>query len=211
MLILGAKGHAKEILGVLNLNTHTKDILFFDDISSDLPELLFNKYKILRTIEEVNTLLKNNKDFILGTGSCKVRALLYDKFILLGGNPFSAIASNASIGSENVYLGKGINIMQFAFISNEVSIGDGTLINTRSNIHHDVVIGKFCEICPSVVITGGVEIGDSTFIGSGSIILPKIKIGSQVTIGAGSVVTKNIPDNTTVYGNPARIIKDAKK
>ena len=34
-----------------------------------------------------------------------------------------------------------------------------------------------------------------------------IKIGNNVVIGAGSVVTKSVPDNCTVVGNPARIIR----
>jgi len=44
-------------------------------------------------------------------------------------------------------------------------------------------------------------------IGANSTILPGIKIGENVTIGAGSVVTKDVPKNSLVYGNPARIIK----
>jgi acetyltransferase-like isoleucine patch superfamily enzyme len=47
-------------------------------------------------------------------------------------------------------------------------------------------------------------IGNGVRIGSNSTILP-VKIGDNVIIGAGSVVTKDIPDNVTVYGNPARI------
>jgi maltose O-acetyltransferase len=47
-------------------------------------------------------------------------------------------------------------------------------------------------------------VGDRVRIGSNSTILP-VNIGNNVIIGAGSVVTKDIPDNVTVYGNPARI------
>lgn len=54
--------------------------------------------------------------------------------------------------------------------------------------------------------SGCIEIMDNVFIGSNSIILPNIKIGSNVIIGAGSVITKDIPDNSVVAGNPARII-----
>tara|TARA_B100000989_G_C19532516_1_gene470904 strand:+ start:5749 stop:6228 length:480 start_codon:yes stop_codon:yes gene_type:complete len=50
-------------------------------------------------------------------------------------------------------------------------------------------------------------IGKNCFIAINSIILPGVKIGDSVVVGAGSVVTKNIPSNSVVAGNPARIIR----
>lgn len=50
-------------------------------------------------------------------------------------------------------------------------------------------------------------IGDDVTICCGAIIVGGVKIGNNVIVGAGSVVTKNIPDNCTVVGNPARIVK----
>lgn len=51
-------------------------------------------------------------------------------------------------------------------------------------------------------------IGNNVIVGINSIILPGIKIGNHVVIGAGSVVTNDVPDNTIVAGNPARIIRE---
>ena len=48
------------------------------------------------------------------------------------------------------------------------------------------------------------RVGENVRIGSNATILPVV-IGDNVIIGAGAVVTKNIPDNSTVYGNPAKI------
>lgn len=50
-------------------------------------------------------------------------------------------------------------------------------------------------------------IGKNCFIGAGAIILPNVTIGDEVIVGAGSVVTKDIPSNSAVGGNPARIIR----
>ena len=49
-------------------------------------------------------------------------------------------------------------------------------------------------------------LGDNILIGAGAKIIGPIKIGSNVKIGANAVVTKDIPDNCTVVGNPARIV-----
>lgn len=49
-------------------------------------------------------------------------------------------------------------------------------------------------------------IGNSVFLGSNSVVLPGVKIGNRVIIGSGAIITKDIPDNSVVVGNPARVI-----
>jgi acetyltransferase-like isoleucine patch superfamily enzyme len=53
------------------------------------------------------------------------------------------------------------------------------------------------------------RIGDQCFIGARSIIMPGVNIGNQCIIGSGSVVTKDVPPQSIVAGNPARIIKSS--
>lgn len=53
---------------------------------------------------------------------------------------------------------------------------------------------------------GRVKIGNNVFIGAGSIVLMNTEIGDNVIIGAGSVIIKNVPSNTVVAGNPAKLI-----
>lgn len=55
--------------------------------------------------------------------------------------------------------------------------------------------------------SGCIEVMNNVFIGSNTIILPNVRIGNNVIIGAGSLITKDIPDNSVVAGNPAKIIK----
>ncbi len=52
------------------------------------------------------------------------------------------------------------------------------------------------------------RIGDSCVIGIGSVIMSGVSVGNNCVVGAGAVVTKDVPDNTIVAGNPARIIKE---
>ena len=51
-------------------------------------------------------------------------------------------------------------------------------------------------------------IGTHCFIGCGSIVMPNVTIGDHVIVAAGSVVTKDVPSNTIVAGNPAKVIKE---
>lgn len=53
-----------------------------------------------------------------------------------------------------------------------------------------------------------IEIFDNVFIGAKAIIMGDVKIGPNAIVAAGSVVTKDVPPNSVVGGNPARVISD---
>ncbi len=206
MVILGAGGHAKEVLDVLKQQNIPDKLAFYDDVSSDrnYPEL-FKQYKRLRTFEELNEwFIKTDNRFLLGIGELEPRKILRKIGVKALGEEQTLIATNAVVSDLNSIIGKGTQIMSLAFISADVHIGNSVLVNSRVNIHHDVILGSFCEIGPGATILGRVQIGHSTFIGAGAIILPGVKIGHNCTVGAGAVVTKNINDNMIVKGNPAK-------
>ncbi|WP_195986765.1 acyltransferase [Clostridium sp. D53t1_180928_C8] len=87
-----------------------------------------------------------------------------------------------------------------------VEIGDDVTITHSSILAHDASMKK--SLGKSKV--GKVKIGNRVFIGWNSIILPNVKIGNDVIVGAGTVISKDIPSNSVVVGNPARIIGDTK-
>lgn len=83
-----------------------------------------------------------------------------------------------------------------------VKIGDDVTISAARILTHDgstkLWLGKSR--------VGHVTIGNRVFIGAGATILPNVTIGDDVIIGSGSVVNRDIPSNSVVVGNPARII-----
>ncbi len=86
-------------------------------------------------------------------------------------------------------------------------IKQGTKINNLCHIAHNVKIGKNVVVTGHVNISGSVNIEDNVWISPNSIIRNHITIGKNSIVGMGSVVTKNIPENETWYGNPARKMK----
>jgi serine O-acetyltransferase len=79
-------------------------------------------------------------------------------------------------------------------------------------IHKDAVIGNNVRIDQHVTIGGRVGpgaplIGDNVRIGAGAKLLGSIRIGQHAQIGANAVVIKDVPDNATAVGVPARIIR----
>ncbi|MFV9483996.1 acetyltransferase [Christiangramia sp. ASW11-125] len=207
MLILGAKGHAKEILLVLiNLGYGKDSMMFYDDVSPDLPEKIYSEYSLIRNrTEALEYLTSVNPAFCLGTGNPYVRLKLAN-FFKSKGKLTSIISKSSILGTYEVFLGDGLNIMEHCFISNEVSIGEGTLINAGAQIHHEVKIGRFCEVGPGAKVLGRSLIGNLVSIGANATILPDVNINDEAVIGAGAVVTRNVASGTTVVGVPAKNI-----
>ena len=98
-------------------------------------------------------------------------------------------------------------------VPNMITIGDETTITARVTILvHDYSIqhglSAINKDFPDHIVqhVAPVVIGKNCFIGNDSILLPGTTIGDNCIIGAGSVVRGNIPDNSVVCGNPAKVI-----
>lgn len=209
MLIVGAKGFAKEVLEDIYMNYSDQEIVFYDDVSSDLPEMLYKKYKILKTEEDVLIHFKNcGNKFTIGIGNPILRLKMFEKFRNLGGELIGTKSKHSLIGSFGNTISHGCNIMSGVVLTNDISVGTGCLINLNCTIGHDSIIGDFVEMSPGVHISGYCNIGSFCNIGTNATILPKIKLGKNVIVGAGSVVIKDIPDNSLVVGVPATIKKE---
>jgi len=94
------------------------------------------------------------------------------------------------------------------------NLGGGLLMPHPNGIviHPDAKIGPNCIIFQQVTIGTGSKpglpnIGGHVDIGTGAKILGGITIGDHVNIGANSVVIDDVPDNCTVVGIPAKIIR----
>ena len=212
MLIIGAKGFAKELLQVLeNDGVLSKDLTFFDNLSADLPRLLFDRFQILRSFTEMELHFSNTApEFALGVGTSMLRYKLSLIAIALGGKLSSIISNLAMISTFGTELSAGLCIMQNAIIESDVYIGEGSLIHNSSMIAHEARIGEYCVVSPGSKILGRVQIGNMCEIGSNAVILPNIRIGENVKVGAGAVVTKDVSRNMTVVGVPAKeLIRDS--
>lgn len=210
MIIVGAKGFAKEVLEVVLQDHERVDrIVFFDNISNELPQYIFNRnYEILKTIKEAENFLKIvSPEFTLGIGNPEVRKALCQKFIEMGGELKSTISPFAKIGKIENEISEGCNIMTGTIITSGARISKGCLINLNCTIGHDAILEDFVELSPGVNISGNVLLEERVLIGTNATVLPKIKIGQGSVIGAGAVVTKDIPSNVVAFGAPARIIK----
>lgn len=212
MLVVGAKGFAKEILEVLYQLNQVDDLVFYDDVNKDIPDNLYQQFPVLKSKEAAANYLKaTDSRFTIGIGNPILRKKMAIEFESMRGVFTSTISPLAHIGHFGNTIGKGSNIMTGTIITNDVKLGVGTLINLNCTVGHDTKIGDFVELSPGVHISGNCTIGNYCNIGTNATILPKISVGENVIIGAGSVITKDIPDNCLVMGVPGVIKKELPK
>ena len=98
----------------------------------------------------------------------------------------------------------------------KTDIGAFTYVNAKHGvvIEDHVQIGSHCSIYSISTIdnkAGKVILKKNCKIGSHSVIMPGVTVGENTVIGAFSFVNKNIPDNVTAFGVPAKIVKRLKK
>ncbi len=114
----------------------------------------------------------------------------------------------------------------------EVSVGDGTFVGDACTFSAAcrITVGKNCLIASMVRIHDNdghpldaarrrcgerispaeckeVVIGDNVWIGAGAVILKGATLSENAVIGTGAIVTGDVPANTVVAGNPARVLK----
>jgi len=141
---------------------------------------------------------------------------MYSKNVIMGKNV-------KVIEPVNLYgcdIGDDVFIGPFVEIQSDVKIENKTRISSHSFICSGVTIGKNVFVAHGVMFVNDkfdsdtiqdwkmktTLVGNNVRIGSNATIMP-VTIGDNSVIGAGAVVTKDVPENSVVVGNPAKIIK----
>lgn len=150
-------------------------------------ELLLKLNQTLPFSEEYQNLI--NELFLQGVGKdCYIVPPLYMN-----------IASHLHIGNR-VSINPYFRCMSAShiYIEDDVQIAMNVSIITNNHDFYD----------RAILTIKDVHIKKNAWIGAGAIILPGVTIGENAIVGAGSVVTHDVPTNTVVAGNPAKMVKE---
>jgi len=199
--IIGAGGHGQVVADTI-IKMGFQPTGFLDDKESLISCKIMN-IPIIGTISLAKTL---NGRFIIAIGDNKIRKKIVDKLNFPDDKYLTVIHPSAIIGKD-VRIGVGSMIIGGVVINTQTNIGKHTIINTAVSIDHHNTIGNFVHIAPGSHTGGNVTIGEGSFLGIGTSVIPNKKIGNWVITGAGSVVIRNIPNNCTVVGIPAKPMK----
>ncbi len=201
LAILGASGHGKVIADAALLSNEWDKVEFFDDAHPDI--------KFVETwsvIGNTNDLIMQANQFqgvVVAIGSNDIR-LCKQRYLSQSGCQITSIVHPSAIVSPRSTIHQGTVVMAGAVINPFSVIGEACIINTNSVIEHDCILSSGVHISPGCLLAGSVSVGSGSWIGIGASVKQLISICNNVIVGAGAIVVKNIKEQGTYVGNPAR-------
>lgn len=197
--VIGAGGHAKVVVALAEALGWTIAGIF-DDRPGPLPSVLgHDVVGSTRDMPDTPETLA-----VIAIGGNSVRSKLAQQFQDV--TWARLIHPSAWVAPSSEIL-PGAVVMAGVIVQPDVMVGSHTIINTAASIDHDCQIGDFVHIAPGSHLAGNVTVNQGAFLGVGTCCIPGVTVGSWATVGAGSVVLKDLPDQVTAIGVPARIIE----
>jgi sugar O-acyltransferase (sialic acid O-acetyltransferase NeuD family) len=198
--IIGAGGFGREVFHLLNDDLfECVGFIDYNKTEEELPRpVIGHENDLDRLVDEYEF-----SNCALAIGDTKKRQSIQTDIGRFSLQFPSVIHSLVQCYSKDIQ--DGVILYPGVVIMNDCRIGKFTMLNSGVTLGHDVVIGDFCNINPGAHLAGKIAVGDGTFIGLGTSIKENITIGKNAVIGAGSVVLNDVPDDTTVYGTPAKV------
>lgn len=113
---------------------------------------------------------------------------------------YTNVGKNFRLG-KNVFINHACSFLDLGGITIEDDVMIGPRVNITSE-NHPVEVADRKKMIP-----GEVFIKKNAWIGAAATILPGVVIGENSVVGAGAIVTKDVPANSVVMGNPAKVVK----
>ena len=214
LYIIGAGGFTMEVLFLIDrfYKKKWKNIYIIDDNS----EKIGSKIRNVDVVSNVNDFIvkcKNEedteRDVLIAINNPIIRNTIVNLIVAekIKINFPNLVDGTLIFDEEYSKMGKGNIIMDYVGITGNVTIGDFNIIGARTGIGHDSTIGHFNSFSPRVSISGGVTIGNCNTFGLNSAILQNKRIGDNNNIWSYTMILKNLKDNGTYFGFPAKKIQ----
>ncbi|MFI4861168.1 MAG: acetyltransferase [Phycisphaerales bacterium JB063] len=204
VIIIGAGGHARVLLGVLKMLG--RQVLYFTDDAPKSQGKIIDGIRVQGAQEEVLNHSPHDVVLVNGIGSVSppvIRQQVYHRFSYRGYR-FATIIHPDVLISPSAQIAQGAQLMAGTIVQAGALIGANTILNTRCSVDHDCVIGAHTHIAPGVTLSGKVSVGQMCHLGTGATVIQGIQIGHGTLVGAGAVVVRDVPASSAICGVPAK-------
>ncbi len=166
----------------------------------DSAAMLANAKRAMAITAALNRLTFNDADEVRSLFSDLIGKKVDDGFLLIP--PFYTAGGNEIRVGRNVFINQNCTFYDLGGLD----IADDVMIGPNVSI---ITAGHPLEPSPRRAVTIGkpIVIERNVWIATGATIIGGVTVGEDSVVAAGSVVTKNVPPNTLVGGNPARVIR----
>lgn len=213
VIIIGAGGHAREVAEILRHQAQQSNSLSLVGFVVDDPENHNKTVSDLPVLGDWSWFEEADRSelaVVCAIGSPQLRQQLAQRAISKELRFTNAVSPLAYI-SPDAKIGEGVMIFPHVFVSVDSLIADHAVLNAGATVSHDSQVGRYGTLAPGVHLAGNVSVGEGCNLGIGSSVMNGVSIGEWSVVGAGAVVTRNLPENVTAVGVPAKVIPDEGK
>lgn len=119
----------------------------------------------------------------------------------------ATVVDPSTFVAHSAQIGKGTLLYPNGFVGADAVIGDYVLTLSGAIINHDDVIGDHVVLASGVSLAGQVTVESGCYMGQACTVRQGLRIGAGSLIGMGAVVVKDVPPNSVMVGNPARLLR----
>lgn len=210
LIILGAGGTGREVAEAIedinSLGQKWNLVGFLDD-DPKKHGTEYNGYPVLGSISAAADYPMCHFVIVLGNQrDLGLTKRVFDR-LSLDVSRFATLIHPTARVSRYTEIGPGTVVLHNCVITSNTRVGSHVLMLFGSHIGHDCIVDDYVVLAPNAVLAGGVCVREGCYIGANATILQKTKVGPRSCVGMGAAVFSDVEPNSTVVGNPARLLK----
>jgi acetyltransferase EpsM len=212
IVILGGSGIGMIASSIIDKTPGLEVLGFLNDVIPVGSEVgKYKKINVIGTSDDIEKYLDDEdvSIFVAYIGMTREKEI-YEKlngFKIPSERFISLIDPTAIIPKGYCSIGAGVLFSPLTQLSPDTTIGDNCILLPNSFVGHDSTLDRFVSVANNAAVGANVHVGKGVHIGSNATIREKITIGEFSLIGQGSVVLNDVPPNSIVVGNPARVLR----
>lgn len=178
---------------------------FYDDDDNKIGTEQYG-FNVLGPVSDVLEL--KNQAVIIGIALPKVKRKIATLLAKNRSLIFPSLIHNRAWISNDVSIGSGTVIYPNTSVNFGSKIGDFVVINMNCALGHHTQVQNFTSLAPGVNTGGHTKFGEAVDMGIGVSTVQEVTIGKNAVIGGQAMVTGDIPANSTAVGIPAKVINN---